>query len=116
MAEQQSRAGGARAGGDGTVNVEDILRAQLAEHGDGARALDVAERATGLPRRAIEVVLWRLLSGRNGEPVAKVAPPATGPDRPRPRSVTPPNRCPVCGRTMRQLKRHQRYRHPEAQL
>ncbi len=90
-----------------SVDVERIIAAQLAEHGDGARALDVAEQASGLPRRHLEEALWRILAGKRGQP----APPIRW--APRNGRVARMGICPLCRRYVAHLPDHVRRQHPQ---
>ena len=89
------------------MSVEQILREQLAEHGDGAAAMRLAQKQTGLPRATIERVLHALLSGKQGRAQPRIR------YQGRLRAVPAPRRpCPTCGDMVAQLPRHTRRHHP----
>jgi hypothetical protein len=95
-------------------DAEQIIRQQLAEHGDGARALDAAE-ATGLPRRTLETVLWALLSGKQRRPLPRIAPTPTDPHARR-MGARVPRWCPLCQRQIFDLALHRKRQHPGVDL
>ena len=98
-----------------------IIRQELAEHGDGTRAMDAAE-ASGLPRHVLERILREGCSGKRGVPQFKIG---------RSDTTTPPltskkvwerafpQPCPVCGpgsREIHNMRLHMRRRHPGVDL
>ena len=93
------------------MSAEQILRDELATHGDGAQALTAAQQATGLPRPQLERTLWVLLSGKGG-----TRPPSIAPQPPKVRRKPGTQPCPVCGLRTTQVPRHLRRQHPEEGL
>lgn len=91
------------------TDVERVLREQLAEHGDGATAILVAQKQSGLPRATVEKVLHALLAGKQGVP----QPPIRFQGRLR-AAPAPRLQCPTCGGMFTQLPRHARRHHPVA--
>ena len=87
---------------------EQIIRDQLAAHGDGAQALTAAEQATGMPRPHLEHVLHALMSGKGGQPIPRIG--GTGSAT----RLAMLERCRLCGAHVAKLALHHRRRHPEA--
>ena len=98
-----------------------IIKAEMADHGDGARALAAAE-STGLSRHRLEQILWSGLSGKQGTEPLRVGtsdsttPPLTS-KKVWERAFPQP--CPVCGpgsREIHNLRLHMRRQHPGVDL